>query len=439
LVLFFKKEHLFKGIKATSPVTEAEFAALMAPLGPWPTDRRVAVAVSGGADSMALAWLAAAWGKPLAFIVDHGLRAESANEAREAAARLSAFGVPARILTLRALRPAAAPARAARYAALAGAARQAGLTDLLLAHHRRDQAETVLMRQGARSGQAGLAGMATIVETASLRLIRPLLPVPPGRLRATLNAAGIAWAEDPSNSNPAALRTRLRSQLADPEGDGPETARLAASAAAAARQRAALDDEIAAELAHRVAIHPEGFAVLRPGPIAPAALAALLRALSGRDYPPAIAPLRALAGNPRPAVIAGIRLLAAGKLGPGLLLVREQAALAPAVAARPGVLWDRRFRLADDAVPPEGATLGALGADSARLRDLSELPAAALATLPAIRNNGALVAVPHIGYPDMHVCAGIAVRFSPAVPAAGAPFAVLGAGDANGAATHHVA
>ena len=70
----------------------------MAPLAPFAESSRVAVAVSGGADSMALALLLACWGRPLALIVDHGLRVGSAAEAAQTAARLSEQGIAARVL-----------------------------------------------------------------------------------------------------------------------------------------------------------------------------------------------------------------------------------------------------------------------------------------------------------------------------------------------------
>ena len=72
---------------------------------------------------------------------------------------------------------------------------------------------------------------------------------------------------------------------------------------------------------------------------------------------------------PRAATLAGVRILPAGRLRPGAwLLVREAAAMAPPVPARAGVRWDGRFRLAAAPPPPEGAMLGALGDDAARLR-----------------------------------------------------------------------
>jgi tRNA(Ile)-lysidine synthase len=391
-------------------------------LGPWPTDRRVAVAVSGGADSMCLALLAAHWGQPLALIVDHGLRPESSSEAAETLARLAAIGVPGRILTLSGLRPGAAKARAARYQALETACREEGLVDLLLGHHARDQAETVLMRQRSQSGPTGLAAMPAVVEGTHVRLVRPLLGVPPGALRAILRAAGVGWVEDPSNTNSAALRARLRQELDDLEGDGPRTTALLSTAAAYGAQRARQDAEIASVLAERATIRPEGFAVLSHGRLPVAALGALIRMVGGRPYPAATSSLASLAAEPRPAVLAGVRLLPAGHLGPGLLLVREPSAMAPTVPAHPAALWDGRFRLTGAPDFPEGATVGALGPDAARLRRFSDLPSAVMVTLPALRVHGVLAAVPHIGYRQLQSCARMV--FSPASNAAGAPFLV---------------
>jgi tRNA(Ile)-lysidine synthase len=313
-------------------------------------------------------------------------------------------------------------ARIARYAALRTACADRGILHLLLGHHAADQAETVLMRRQSGSGPAGLAAMPTLSEQWGLRLLRPLLDIPPVRLRLTLRAAGLAWVEDPSNRDQHALRPRLRAGLNDPDGTGPAIAALCEAAGAAGATRAARDTAITEILAERAAIHPEGFAVLSPGPIDPAALSALIQAIGGAIFPPPSPSVAALAAAPHPATLAGVRVLAAGRLGHGLLLVREAAAIGPPVAARPGAIWDSRFRLAQHANPPEDTTIGALGADAARLRHWSPLPSAVLQTLPALRRANSLVAVPHLLYPDPATSVAVPVVFSPPRPAAGAPF-----------------
>ena len=350
---------------------------------------------------MALAWLADRWarrqsGTVLALIVDHGLRAASAAEAALTAARLAEHGISARILTLTCLTPGpglAARARNARYAILAACCRAEGILHLLLGHHAADQAETLAMRQLAGSREAGLAGMAPLVVTEDLLLLRPLLAMPPADLRATLRAAGWDWVEDPSNHNPLWQRARLRALRRDADGRGPATRALVALAAQRQARREQQAQAVAATLATRATLSPLGYALLTPGPILPAALQALLHMLGAALYPPAPAAVAALAAEPRPSTLAGVRLLPAGRLGPPgtWLLVREAAAMAPPDTAP---LWDRRFRLGQPL--PAGATLSALGADARHYRHATALPAAILATLPCLRRAGQVIAVPHL-------------------------------------------
>jgi tRNA(Ile)-lysidine synthase len=409
----------------------AEFAALMAPLGPFEPRPGLAVAVSGGADSVALTLLADAWarargGSAYGLIVDHRLRAASAAEAAETLRRLAARDIPARILALDGVRPGpalAARARAARYAALTAACAEAGWLHLLLGHHAADQAETVAMRLLAGSGPVGLAAMPALVETADVRLLRPLLTVPPARLRATLAAAGMAWVEDPSNADPTAQRARLRLLRRDRDGSGPATAAAVAAAAARGRSRAAAERAVAAILARRVRLAPEGYALLTPGALPAAALAALLRTLAGAPWSAKPDSVALLAAALRPATLGGVRILAAGRLLPGgWLLVREAAALAPSVPAGIGAVWDGRFRL--DATPPPqaGLQLGALGAAAAFLRRRSDLPAAVLRALPAMWQHGKLAAAPHLDYCDGVGGAWCRIGFVPRVALAVAPF-----------------
>jgi tRNA(Ile)-lysidine synthase len=382
----------------------------MARLGPWDAARRVAVAVSGGADSLALAILAQGWGDPVAWIVDHGLRPGSAAEAEATRATLAARRMPARVLRLHGLTPGpgvAARARAARYAAMTAACREAGLVDLLVGHHAGDQAETVLMRQRRGSGPIGLAGMAALVETDDIRLLRPLLGYAPGRLRAVVDGAGLVPVEDPTNHDPHFTRARLRREI------GEDRAALLATAAENGATRTVAEARIAAEMAARVSLHPEGFAVLSPGPVGGNTLAAVLRSVSGRRWP--VSGGGELARAPRAATLAGVRIMPAGRLGQGWLLVREAAAMSPPVAAHRGAVWDGRFRVLSDVT---GAVIGGSGPDAARPRGGKALPRAVLDSMPTFRCDPTLSEVLHLNYHALH-----AGRVSAAcLPAAGAPF-----------------
>ncbi|MGH7084677.1 MAG: tRNA lysidine(34) synthetase TilS [Acetobacteraceae bacterium] len=405
----------------------------MGSLGPFGRSPRLAVAVSGGPDSLALAALAKRWAESaggclIALVLDHGLRPQSAAEADVTVSRLHWLGIRARIFHLHGLSArTGVPARAreARHAILEAAAAELGTCFLLLGHHLADQAETLLERALSGSGATGLAGMAARRETARVALLRPLLGIPPERLRAVLRTKHLPWVVDPSNADVTFHRARLRGLRADRAGEGAATAALGEAAAAAGRARAAAEKERCRSLAGRASLYPEGYARLSPGAVAPAAFAALLRMLSGSGFAPSERRVGALAAAPRPATLSGVRLLPAGRFGPGWLLVREARAMAASVPAIPGVRWDGRFRLASSARPPAASMLGALGAAAGQLRACSALPAAVLVTLPALRVGGQVVMVPHLGYPDADACARVPMVFSPNEPAGAAPFAVM--------------
>ena len=430
----------------------AGFSAAMAALGPFEPAPRLAMGVSGGPDSMALALLARDWarardGSVLALIVDHGLRPESGAEAAEAASRLAGQAISARILPLAGVRRGpglAERARLARLAALEQACAEAGILHLLLGHHRADQAETVVIRALAGSGPAGFAAMAPLVEHHGTRILRPLLKVVPADLRTLLRSSAVDWAEDPSNQDPHSQRARLRGSRLDQAGRGIATHALADAASHAGAERARAETEAARWIAAHTLIAPAGYVLLPDGPFHAGALASLIRMVAGRAHAPPRSAVERLAATPRAATLWGTRLLAAGRFGPGWLLQREGAAMAPRVPALAGAVWDGRFRLGHDTRLPDDAELGAVGAASATLRRTSRLPAALLATLPAIWRDKALFAVPHIGYPDQQHCMRAPIWLDPPLPAAGARFMVPRAensgptGDAANAASHYV-
>ena len=404
-------------MERAAPVGDEEFAALLLPFAPFEPAPHLAIAVSGGADSLALALLADRWvrargGRVTALTVDHGLRVEAAAEAAQVARWLAERGIAPVTLAGAAPLPRRdiqAQARALRYRLLEGWCAEAGVLHLLIAHHQEDQAETLLLRLGRGSGLAGLAGMAPVTERASCRLLRPLLDLPRARLQATLTAAGQPWIADPSNRNPAYARVRLRQGAALLAAEGLTSARLAATAARLGRARAALEAMTAALLADSAWLDPRGFAWLdaarlraAPAELGLRALAALLTTIGGAEQPPRLAALERLYLR-LPDGLGGGRTLGGCRLLPrrqGVLICREPAALAPPVAAPPGVAvaWDGRFRLRLPETAPAGLSLGALGAGKPAAMAASFLPAAARAGLPALSDATGLLAVPHLGY-----------------------------------------
>ncbi len=176
----------------------------------------VLVAVSGGADSVALLRVLTALAPELSLRlhvlhVDHGLRPDSPRDAefvRQLAARLDVAVDVARV-TVAPGGSLEAAARAARYAALEAHATRLGADRIALGHTADDQAETVLMRMLAGAGVRGLAGIPPVRG----RIIRPLLETRRPQLVAALREMELPWIEDPSNRDPKFLRNRIRHEL----------------------------------------------------------------------------------------------------------------------------------------------------------------------------------------------------------------------------------
>ena len=226
------------------------------------SDAPVLVALSGGADSTALLHLAATSGlqAPSAIHVHHGLQAAADDWAARCQALCNRLGVPLRIARVR-IDPAdpagpEAAARAARYAAFAEALPAGGL--LLTAHHRGDQAETVLLRLLRGSGVEGLGAIRPLTPFAQGSLWRPLLDCPGETLREYARAQGLDWVEDPHNRNPRYARSWLRGALLPRLRERwPEAEAQLAATARRCDEAAGLLHELAAELLPSL-LQPEG-------------------------------------------------------------------------------------------------------------------------------------------------------------------------------------
>ncbi|UOK72952.1 tRNA lysidine(34) synthetase TilS [Ancylobacter polymorphus] len=226
----------------------AELATLFAAFA---AHNHVLLAVSGGPDSTALMLLAKRWQvecRPSTQLhvatVDHGLRAESRSEADAVAALAAQLGLPHSVLDLAAPLPVTRlqeAARHARYEALTAHTHAIGATALATAHTLDDQAETVLFRLLRGSGVSGLAGIPAVRPLGRLTLLRPLLGWPKADLVALCRAAGVVFAEDPSNLNPRFARVRLRALMPSLAAEGGDAATLGRHAHRMARADAALE------------------------------------------------------------------------------------------------------------------------------------------------------------------------------------------------------
>lgn len=246
-----------------APDLVARFRTDLAPL--LPSGRTLLVAVSGGGDSMALLLLAHAVlaDRCVAATVDHGLRPESADEARWVAACCADRNIRHR--TLAAPLPArsgctanlSARARDLRYRLLEDARVEVGATAIATAHHAEDQLETVVMRLNRGSGVGGLAG----VRNRTGAIVRPLLGWRRAELSAIVADAGIFPVADPTNTDDRFDRARLRKALAGADWLDPLAATH--SAAALADADAALDWAVR-DIAARCCTLASGEAHCRP-------------------------------------------------------------------------------------------------------------------------------------------------------------------------------
>ncbi len=404
-----------------APIAESELDTLLAPLRRFP---RLALAVSGGPDSLALMHLVRFWcGDPhtiTVLTVDHALRDGSRSEAETVARLAREMGLRHEILTWEHGEIGTgiqARARAARYDLMAAACVAHDIPTLVTAHHLDDCAETLLMRLKRGSGLDGLAAIPEEGSWAGLRLLRPLLHVPKARLVATAAHAGLPAVSDPSNADPRFERARLRDAMATLQGLGFTPEAIALSAKRLARARASLDAGVEDFLQRHGERAPAGYASVDlhgfrsvPEEIALRALQRLIGTVGGARQTLRLAKTEAL--------LAAVRAdpHAIHTLGRCQLVTRKGRLFVfrelrrnglPALALHPGQrrLWDNRFAVALSAGAPAPVTVRALGDQGvAALKNretgapahlaLRNVPRLALRTLPACWGGGGLLGLP---------------------------------------------
>ncbi len=377
---------------------------------------RLGVAVSGGGDSMALLllardWCAARGGELMAATVDHGLRAEAADEARFVHDTCAALTVPHDTLVW-----SAAPegnvqdaARRARYDLLADWARAGALDAVLLGHTADDQAETFVMRLARGSGVDGLAAMRSDWADRGMRWLRPLLAVDRASLRGVLTQRQQSWVDDPSNDDRAYDRVRVRHAMPDLAHIGLDRDRLTDTA-----QRMSLARDALSWLAHdaarrlsqvqagEVQFALPGFADL-PDETRHRLLAHAITYVSSTPYRPRYDALRALEAE----VMAGRTRTLQGCLvsrdADRLVIGRELRAV-EALVARPGAAWDRRWIMdAPRASNVLDMQVRALGDGILHCKDwrATGLSRSTLMATPALWAQATLIAAPLAGFGDI--------------------------------------
>ncbi len=440
------------------PLLAEEFSELMNHIGYFEPYPAIAVAVSGGTDSMALLTLANSWAKSrnakvFALTVNHNLRPEAAGEAAQVKKWCDGLGIEQHILNWQPPSPVTSiqeSARNARYELMLKWCQENNVLHLLTAHHLDDQVETMFFRLARGSGLKGLSSMSVQKIVDGVRLLRPLLSIPKARLVATLEAVKQEWLDDLSNRNSLYTRVHIRQQLAQIENNAELKIRSGIVAGKLGKFRNLLEYELVSQITDSISIFSQGYASIGmeafknlDNEISIKALAALIRTLSGNEHPPRTSKLEQLNELIRSNQLSkkysiGGLLFEPLKSG-DMLVYREDKAIEQEIIIKPGIatLWDKRFviKISSDVKNLPPLTVQALGSKGlAEVREtMGNLPKnmppdRIIRTFPSLWSLEELLSVPHIFYMnDKNKLINIMpdIQFHPAKPLADSCFFVM--------------
>lgn len=369
----------------------------------------VAVAVSGGSDSMAALHALHETMPVIAVTVDHGLRPEAAEEAQFVARAAARLGIGHEILRWQ--RDATHgnlmdQARRARQALIADWARGRGIRHVVLGHTADDEAESFVMRLARSSGLSGLSGMRKYWVADGVSWYRPFLRLSRAQLRGYLQRRGISWIEDPSNEDSRFERVRVRQALAQLEPLGVTKATIAQVVVNLGKAEDTLRSVLRAEVG-QVVVEDRGDLVLDletgldrlHGELMRMFLDAALRWVSQRDYGPRAEKLIDLCGDLPELKQRTLHGCLISRRSNAVRITREARAVA-GLTAPVGAPWDR-WRL----IPPEGldtagmqiSALGPEGLKAVKDWRASGVPRTTLLASPAIWQADRLISAPLAG------------------------------------------
>jgi tRNA(Ile)-lysidine synthase len=409
----------------------------------------IAVAVSGGVDSLALLNLAFKWvkeknGEVIALTVDHNLRADSSQEAASLHLQLTKAGIRHVVLPWRySNRPTSniqAQARVARYDLLTKFCQENHILHLLVGHHLNDQVETLLINLQRGSGLDGLSAIPPLSYYNNVRIIRPLLNVTKSALKAFLENLSIPWFEDPSNLAQEYTRNKIRALLETAliNNELIET-RLGQTTHSLARARVCLEKHSAEIMADCVNISPLGYAELKIDSFlateeeeALRVLANILLTISGKSQPLRLRSLQTLYRKlvkPTATILTlsgcKINTTRVAKSNKVIIYREIPKDYAPLIVAKGGTwLWDQRFSVTIKTLPAvkgDRYIVNYLGVKGLKVIEnyikIPAIPKEILFTLPAISVNDMIIALPQLGfYLEEDLSNEIQVRFKPSVP-----------------------
>ena len=410
------------------PILVSEFDLLFSPI----LEKnvcKIAVAVSGGPDSLALVWLLRQWCinagvKLMALTVDHRLQPNSTENARKVYEWLKSWDVDCQILTWLGVKPNTRiqeNARINRYKLILDWCIQNEFENLALAHHQEDQAETFMIRIIQGSGTDGLACMQANSKRRGVRLLRPFLAVPKSRLLATLKIQNQEWLDDPANTNPIFTRTLVRKLTKSLGKRGIDTARLAVLSGQFGRLRMRLENLTQVAIDRAANIYPTGWASVNsqvfrslPDEIGRRVIIYLIKSIGGRHYPPRRKALDRLIHFLRfsdnfSAYSLG-RCSIRRKNKNHLIIIREEhnPKRITRIISAGSVMWRGVFQCSLKGIAENGSQklrllpLGSQGwaqivQENPNLRNAG-IPYRVALTLPAVFDDQGVVSVPHLNY-----------------------------------------